>query len=250
MHPDNEKLIDYLDKQLNQEESARMETALQGDIDLNREFMYLNFAIDTVRLDVINQKVASVRQLQKKEQIVAKPAPAILRNMYKVSLRAAAVIVLFLCVAAVYKYSSVSNQSFYDKQFSGYELSNSRGQASHEAETDAYQNNKWNDVISIYKAGANHSNQQSFLAAMAEMELNHFQNAITIFENLLNSNSGDTTYMEESEYYLFLAYIMNHDGNRAIQMINKIKANPNHTYYPIVSKFSSIDLKIIELKNK
>jgi hypothetical protein len=250
MQPDNKILIDYLDKQLNQEESARMINALQSDIDLNRELQYLNLAIDTVRLDVINQKVASIRQSQEKEQMAAKAAPAILRNMYKISLRVAAVIVLFFCVASVYKYSSVSNQSFYRKQFSGYELSNSRGQETPKAEEEAYQNNKWNEVISIYNAGADKSNRQSFLAAMAEMQLNHFQNAITIFENLLTSKSGDATYLEESEYYLSLAYLMNHEGNKAIQMINKIKANPNHTYYPIVSKFSTIDLKIIELKNK
>ena len=250
MQPNNEILIDWLDKQLNQEESAQLETALQKDIDLNRELQYLKFAIDTVRLDAISQKVASIRQSQEKEQIVEMAAPAILRNMYKISLRIAAVIVLFFCLASVYKYSSVNNQSFYNKQFSGYELSNNRGQESHEAEVDAYQNNKWNEVISIYNAEANKSNRQAFLAAMAEMQLSHFQNAITIFENLLNSKSGDTTYLEESEYYLSLAYLMNHEGNKAIQMFNKIKANPNHTYHPIVAKFSSIDLKIIELKNK
>ena len=248
MQSNNEILIDYLDKQLNQEESARMESALQRDMDLKRELQYLNFAVDTVRLDVINQKVASIRQSLEKEQVVA--APAIIRNMYKTSLRVAAVIVFFLCVASVYKYSSVSNQSFYNKQFSGYELSNRRGPEAHEAEADAYQNKKWNDVISIYNAAPNKSNQQPFLAAMAEMQLNHFQNAIALFEGLLNSKSGDTTYLEESEYYLSLAYLMNHEGNKAIQMINKIKSNPNHTYYPLVSKYSSIDLKIIELKNK
>jgi hypothetical protein len=250
MQPNNEMLIDYLDKQLNQEDSARMESALQKDINLERELQYLNFAIDTVRLDKINQKVASIRQSQEKEQILVKAAPAIVRSMYKISLRVAAVIVLFFCLASVYKYSSVNNQSFYNKQFSGYELSNSRGQEAHEAEVNAYQNNNWNEVISLYNAGANQSNQQSFLAAMAEMQLNHFQNAITIFEKLLNSKSGDATYLEESEYYLSLAYLMNREGSKAIQMINKIKANPDHTYYPIVSKFSSIDLKIIELKNK
>ncbi|HLA57146.1 MAG TPA: hypothetical protein VK622_00220 [Puia sp.] len=250
MQPNNQILIDYLDKELNQEESARMESALQREIDLNRELQYLNFAIDTVRLDAINQKVASIRQSQAKEQIEEVAAPAILRSMYNISLRVAAIIVIFFCLASVYKYSSVNNQSFYNKQFSGYELSNSRGLETHEAETDAYQNNKWNDVISIYHTGTNKSNQQSFLAAMAEMQLNHFQNAITLFENVLNSKSRDTTYLEESEYYLSLAYLMNHEGNKAIQMINKIKANPNHTYHPIVSKFSFIDLKIIELKNK
>ncbi len=250
MQSNNEMLIDYLDKQLNQEESARMESVLQRDTDLNRELQYLNVAIDTVRLDAINQKVASIRQSHEKEQMGVKASPAILRNMYKISLRVAAAIALFFCLASLYKYSSVNNQSFYNKQFSGYELSNSRGQEAHDAEVDAYQNNKWNEVISIYNAGAKMSNRQSFLAAMSEMQLNHFQNAITIFENLLNSKSGDATYLEESEYYVSLAYLMNRQGSKAIQMINKIKANPNHTYYPIVSKFSSIDLKIIELKNK
>ena len=250
MQSNNEMLIDYLDKQLNQEESARMESVLQRDTDLNRELQYLNVAIDTVRLDAINQKVASIRQSHEKEQMGVKASPAILRNMYKISLRIAAAIALFFCLASLYKYSTVDNQSFYNKQFSGYELSNSRGQEAHDAEMDAYQNNKWNEVISRYNEGADKSNQQSFLAAMAEMQLNHFQNAITIFENLLNSKSGDATYLEESEYYVSLAYLMNHQGSKAIQMIDKIKANPNHTYYPIVSKFSSIDLKIIELKNK
>ncbi len=250
MQPDNKILIDYFDRQLNQEESARMEAALQRDIDLNRELQYLNLAIDTVRLDVINQKVASIRQSQVKEKNVEVAAPAILRSMYKVSLRIAAVIAVFFCMASIYKYSTVNNQSFYNKQFSGYELSNSRGQETHDAEVGAYQNNKWDEVISIYNAGANKSNQQSFLAAMAEMQLNHFQNAIILFENLLNSKSGDVTYYEESEYYISLAYLMNHETDKAIQMINKIKANPNHTYYPLVSKFSPIDLKIIELKNK
>ena len=250
MQSNNEILIDYLDKQLNQEESARMESALQSDVELNRELQYLKFAIDTVRLDAISQKVASIRQSQGKEQMAVKASPAILRNMYKISLRIAAAIALIFCLVSVYKYSTVDNQSFYNKQFSGYELSNSRGQKTHDAEVDAYQNNKWNEVISLYSEGADKSNQQSFLAAMAEMQLNHFRNAITIFENLLNSKSGDATYLEESEYYVSLAYLMNHQGSKAIQMINKIKANPNHTYYPIVSKFSSIDLKIIELKNK
>ena len=249
METDNEKLIDYIDKRLTQDESARIENALKGDTDLKREFLYLNFAIDTVRLDAISQKVASVRQLQKK-QLITRSAPAVVRTMYKISLRVAAIVILFISVAAVYKYASVSSQSIYDKQFAVYELSNSRGMESQDAETNAYQNKKWTDVISIYKAEKYQSNQQSFLAAMAEMQLNHFNNAITIFENLLNSKSGGGTYVEESEYYLALAYLMHHDENKAVQMINKIKENPNHTYYPMVSKISPIDLKIIEIKNK
>lgn len=249
MQTDNERLIDYLDEQLNEEDAGQMERALQKDPDLNRELQYLKLAIDTVRLDAIKHKVVSIRQSQVKGLTIEPATPAILRTMYKTGLRVAAVIVLFLCVAAIYKYTSVSNQSFYDKQFSGYELGNSRGGESHETEDDAYRNKQWNEVISIYNSGTDRTNRKSFLAAMAEMQLNHFQNAISLFENILHAKTGDTSYFEESDYYLSLAYLMNHEAGKAIPIINKIKANPNHTYYPLVSKFSSIDLEIIELKN-
>jgi hypothetical protein len=83
---------------------------------------------------------------------------------------------------------------------------------------------------------------------MAEMQLNHFPEAVTLFENILNTKSSDNSFREEAEYYVSLAYLMNHEENKAIQMMNKIKTNPDHTYYPLVSRISPIDLKIIELK--
>ena len=43
---------------------------------------------------------------------------------------------------------------------------------------------------------------------------------------------------------------MNHEDAKGIQLINKMKADTSHTYYPLASKLSPIDLKIIELKNK
>jgi hypothetical protein len=250
MRSDNEILIDYLDNQLNREESAQVEGAIKNNIDSRRELQYLSLAIDTVRLDSINQKVASIRRSFGEKQSAEMPAPAIVRNINRMGLRIAAAIALFLFVASMYKYVSVNNQSFYNKQFTGYELSNSRGQDAHDAETEAYQNKKWNEVISIYQEQINKSNQQSFLAGMAEMQLKHFPNAIGLFENILNSKSGDIAFQEEAEYNLSMAYVMNHEGKKAMDIINKIKENPNHTYYPMASKISPIDLKIIELKNK
>jgi len=248
MRPDNEILIDYLDKLLNVEESTQVESTIQKDNALASELQYLNLAIDTVRLNVINQKVSSIRQSLEKKLITEQHAPAIIRSMYKIGLRIAAIIVLVLCVAVLYKYASVNSQSVYNKQFASYELSNTRGQGTNDAEEDAYQDKKLSEVISFYNAGINKSNKQSFLAAMAEMQLNHFPQAIALYENILNTKSGDNAFREEAEYYASLAYLMNHDENKAIRMMDKIKADPNHSYYPIVSKISYIDLKIIELK--
>ena len=87
---------------------------------------------------------------------------------------------------------------------------------------------------------------------MADMELKNFPQAVSLFENILypKFENADSSFREETEYYLSLAYLMNHQENKGIALLNKIKADTNHTYYPLASKLSSIDLKIIELKNK
>ncbi len=56
--------------------------------------------------------------------------PAIVRSLYKISLRVAAVFILLLGAAIVYKYISVNNLSVYQEQFAGYELRNTRGHES------------------------------------------------------------------------------------------------------------------------
>jgi hypothetical protein len=247
MQPNNEILIDYLDNQLSQEEAARVETLVQKDILVAGDLQYLKLALDTVRLDAINGKVSAIRRSLESAKTTEKPA-AIVRSMYKMSMRIAAIFILVIGVTALYKYVSVNDQSVYNKQFIGYELSNSRGQERRDAEVEAYQNKNWNEVVAVYSAEKNRSIKAVFLAAMAEMQLNHFPQAVTLFENILNTKSGDKAFREEAEYYVSLAYLMNHEENKGIQMLDKIKADTSHTYYPFASKISPIDLKIIELR--
>ena len=89
---------------------------------------------------------------------------------------------------------------------------------------------------------------QIFLAAMAEMQLSHFSEAEMHFQNILANPSNDNSFQEESEYYCALTYLMDHKEAKAFEMINKIKADTSHRYYPLASKISAIDLKIINLK--
>src|SRR5450432_275616 len=249
MIPNNQILIDYLDNQLSTEEAVQVENMVKKDIQVASELAYLKLALETVRLDAINEKVSAMRQsYNKAENGAENPAPAIIRSMYKISMRIAAIIVLFIGIAIIYKYISVDSLAVYNKQFTGYELSNTRGQEIHDAEVEAYQNKNWNGVIAVYNAENNQSNRSVFLAAMAEMQLNQSPQAVTLFENILNTKSGDNSFREEAEYYVSLAYLMNHEENKSIQMLDKIKADTGHTYYPLVSKMSRIDLKIIELK--
>ena len=124
-----------------------------------------------------------------------------------------------------------------------------RGEQSREIETEAYRNGNWKEVVTIYNSAPGKSTKNTFLAAMSEMQLNHFPEAVHLFEEILSAKSDDHLFQEETEYYLSLAYLMNHQELKAMRLMNKIKADTNHTYYPLAAKLSGIDMKIIELKN-
>ena len=252
MKPENEILIDYLDGQMNPEEIARVEHNVENNIATASELLYLKMAIETVRTEALQAKVSGIRQAFENNQTTTlKSQKAIVRSMNVVVMRVAAVLFVLLTSAALYKYASVNNQSIYNRQFSGYDLNVTRGsETPPNVEVQAYRNKNWNEVIAAYSAEAVKSNKSTFLAAMAEMQLSHFQNAVSLFESILQPNAADHSFQDESEYYLSLAYMMNHEEAKSLQMINKIKADTSHTYYPLASKLAPIDLKIMELKNK
>jgi hypothetical protein len=249
MRPTNEILIDYLDRQLSGEETTRVDSMIKKDKAFATEMQYLKLAIDTVRLNSINEKVSAVRRAFENNPAHKKtPENAVIRSMYKISMRIAAILILLFGSALLYKYLTVSDQTIYNKQFSGYELSNSRGQEVRDAEIEAYRNKNWSEVIAVYNTENIKSNKATFLAAMAEMQMNQYSRSVNLFEEILNAKAGDDSFREETEYYLSLAYLMNHQENKSIQLLNKIKADTGHTYYPLASKIPYIDLKIIQLK--
>ena len=100
--------------------------------------------------------------------------------MYKISIRVAAVFILLFGVAILFKYISVNNLSVYQKQFAGYELRNSRGLESRNQNLKLIGIKTGMKYWQIIKTENNKSNKSTFLAAMADMELKHFPQAVTL----------------------------------------------------------------------
>jgi hypothetical protein len=247
--PNNELLIDYLDGKLSPEENSELEFVLQEDKNTSIDLEYLKLALDTVRLNAITGKVNAVRQ-----SIMATPANKIsvnrgtVRTMYRNVMRIAAIVVLTLGLASVYKYTSVNSQSVYKNQFIPYDLSITRGGEDRVREDEAYSDKNWNEVVAIFHDQKLKSNKSIFLAGVAEMQLQHYSQAEVLFQQILAGNSADSSFQEEAEYYCALTCLMNHEETKGINLINKIKSDTNHRYYPIASKITGIDLKIINLK--
>lgn len=247
--PKNELLIDYLDEKLSPEERTEVELTIQQNSSAAEDLEYLKLAVETVRLNAISRKVIAVRQsLKSTKSEPASAGHAVVRHMFKTGLRIAAVLVLLFSSAVLYKYISVSNESLYKNQFIPYDLSNTRGSEVRNPEAEAYNNKNWNLVIELNNAEKVKSNKSNFLSAMSELQLSHYTEAEILFQNVLNNISKDNSFQEEAEYYCALAYLMDHKEAKGIGMLNKIKSDTSHRYYPLASKISSIDMKIIDLK--
>jgi hypothetical protein len=251
MEINQEILIDYLDGKLSPELSGEVAAAIKENPETKAEWICLKLAIDAVSEDSIRQQVSAVRRSFENNQTLSQSKTKVVSfSFYKTGLRIAAVLVLLAGITFLYKYVTLSGQSLYEKQFAPYELSNVRGQADTSGLSEAYESGDWKEVEKIYQIQSVKTHKSAFLAGVAEMQQNQFPQAVHIFESLLTQikNTGDDAFREETEYYLSLAYLHNHEVGKGLDLIDKIKADPSHRYYPLLSKLSPIDLKIIALK--
>ncbi|HVY75632.1 MAG TPA: hypothetical protein VG890_12415 [Puia sp.] len=245
-------LIDYLDGNLNAESTLQAEQLIREDKTVATEWAYLKMAVEAVELDAIRQQVTSTRQSMKAAAGMAKPEGAVVRSLYKTSLRIAAIAIVLLGVSIFYKYATVTNASVYSQSFVSYELSTTRGEQQSDALENAYRSRNWNEVLSQYDSQKEKDNKSRFLAGMADLELKKFPDAEQAFQQIIASNTktGDSYFQEEAEYYLALSYLANNQTGQGVALIDQIKANPNHRYYPLAREISGTNLKIIELKSK
>jgi len=253
MLQNNEILMDYLDKRLSPAETAQVNALILGDKQVATEWEYLKMAVEAVELGAIREQVMNVRQSFHIQAIEApKSSGGVVRNMYRTGLRIAAILILVMGVSIAYKYSTVNSDSVFQQQFTDYSLSTARGEHNQNILEEAYRNKNWNGVTAAFNQESDKNNKSYFLAGMAAMELKNYKEAVLHFENILtvNAKSGDNYFQDEAEYYLALAYLMNHQTDKGVNLLNQIRANKNQLYNTQALQVSGTDLKIIELKSK
>jgi tetratricopeptide (TPR) repeat protein len=246
-------LVDYLDNQLSQDETARVNTLIQGDKQVATEWEFLKMAVNAVELGAIREQVTQARQSFSSQ---AKPVTGfsgtIVRNMYRSGLRIAAILILVLGISLVYKYSTVNNASVFQQQFTDYSLSTTRGEHTQNALEESFRNKNWTGVTSLFNLESSKTNKTYFLAGMAAMEQKDYTAAVSRFENILaaNAKSGENYFQDEAQYYLALAYLMNNQADKGIALLQEIRGNKDHQYYVLARQISSTDLKILAIKSK
>jgi tetratricopeptide (TPR) repeat protein len=257
------KLVDHLDESRTGKLSADLENLIDHDPEATQEWYYLKLAVEALRNTGLHEQVGAAREsLLVRESFIAvpanqpakttadKPSGAIVRTIGKYSFRAAACILVVASSAVIYKYVTVSSSSLYDRYFSTYALDISRGEGSEPTIVQAYNNKLWNTVLSLAGPTGTKDNQAEFLAGMADLQLNRCDDAITHFEQIIAANAQASTdyYQDEAEYYLAISWLACKKVNQAMPMLEKIKADPHHKYYPRVAKMSFFDLRLAQYK--
>lgn len=244
-------LIDQLDESLNSTINPDFDSKLRDNVEMAEEWNTLQLALTAIREAGLQDQVDAVAEEYRSVKVVSiHKRPATVRpksgNMLKI---AAAVFVLFIA-GGIYKYNSVSSSNFYNKNFSVYELSVSRGNSDLDQLEKTYQDRNWAGVIEKYNALAKKDNKSMFLTAMANMELRNAAAAIPLFNEILKKNAAgtDELFHDESEYYLALSYLANQEAARAIPILEKIKSDRSHLYNRVVGEMSWTDLRIIQYK--
>lgn len=257
--PDNftndntELLIQYMDNELNDTDSKSVQQRLSSDEKLNEQYQYLLAAKQSIQAQGFKQRIQSIQNEflnERKEN--TQPAKVVKSNtFFKTFMRVAAMFILAVAGFGIYEFATVSTQSVYSENFIAYQLPVNRSNESIDKVNNLYAEGKYADVISNINLKQQKTQQDYFLAAQSYLQLNKPTEAINNFKAVedLNNKSNSKYFVEETDYYLALAYIKNGNINLAQQQLYKIEADKNHLFYNNAKKISAMQLKVLELKN-
>lgn len=256
MELNREQLIDHLDSTRLGQGSAEMNARIAADPEASRQWKELNLAVDAVEQAAIYQHVLNVKASIGPHAANSVPMTAnhgaVVRSIWRIVVRAAAVILILGASSVVYKYSVTSSSGIYSAFYTPYDLNTSRGAAvAQDALETAYKAHDWAGVDEAFRKKKVKDNKAYFLEGMADMEAKKYDEAIGMFQQVIaaNSLSGADYFEDEAEFYLAMSWLARNDVKEAMPILDKIRADKTHLYHDVVERMSTLDLRIAAYKN-
>jgi tetratricopeptide (TPR) repeat protein len=227
--PNEELLMKYLDNELSASERAALEEHLKEDEQLRERLESLRLAKESGRYNELQNKVSNVR-------------PQMGRNTKKVSPNRgwlyglAAVCLLAVIIGiGIFLRTSLSADKVYEEAYVQYSLDRSRSQKQEYTPLEnAYQGQNYTEVIHLSQQGK-HSVKEALLTGISYLNVNQPEKAMPYFEQI-RQDSVDTSYRQDGEFYLGLAFLKAKQYDKSLELLRKIQSNPNHLYHPLVSE--------------
>lgn len=246
-----EKLVQYLDGELDEAEWEALRTELNNNAALQQELDNLLLTKAVIKNYGLKQKISGIHQVMMQEAAPGHTAKPVIRRLAARSMRIAAGFIVAAALFGLYQYLTVSAGNLYKDQYSAYEVPTMRGTAATGAIEKAYSEKEYDEVISLYRQTASPAVTEQFLAGQAYVNKADHANAIHTFHALLEKNkaANSSTLNDETEYYLALSYLKNNETAKALPLFRKIHDDTGHLYHSRVSGWYLFRLRLLNWKN-
>jgi len=247
-----ERLDQYLDGELGAERSKQLEQELAQDEKLRQQLDALILSRDAIRSHALKQRMRQLHQTNihhvRQEEVSLTGQAKSSRSVYLWPMRVAAALLIGLLGYGAIQYATLSPQSVYEEQHLSYQLPISRSTEYKMSQLDSlYQQQDYQAVIQLFEDQTETSRRDIFLAGLAYLETNHYEQAIANFTQLQSTAGSDAaTFQQETDYYLALAYLKSAQTEQALELFEKIKAQKDHLYQ---NNISATDLWKLRLLN-
>jgi tetratricopeptide (TPR) repeat protein len=246
----NELLVQYLDGEIQGEEKSNLEKQLAADAALQQQYDSLLLTRESIRYYGLQQKVASIHEEMMKEMKAAPVKPiSNSRRTLRYALSVAASLLLLVGGYIAYQFFTLSPDKVFTANYQPYELSSTRDVNTAESASEkTYRAGNYKEVIRLYTAKEETGVKAAFLSGVSAMQVKDFTTAINNFTAVLDMNKGAAvkTLNDDAEYYLALSYIHTRDYDYALELMDKIKQDPAHTYHSKVTKKMIRQVKMLK----
>ncbi len=234
-HDMSEKLVQYLDGEMQGAEKISFEQELSADKKLQDDLDSLKATREAIKLYGLQQKVSGIHQQMMQEMELPVRKMSSTRRIIRYSIAAAASVILIVGGIFGYNFYSLSSGKVFSSNYHSYELNTLRdGDTLQFSPVEkAYREKDYKKVVELQALYNSTPVKETFLAAMSYVELGNSTKAIEEFKKLIAENETANTdlFKDEAEYYLALAYISNKDYDFALELLRKIRDDPNHLYH-------------------
>ena len=226
-----------------------------ADVEMAHEWEIYKLALQAIQYSAITEAVKKARA--EREMAPVAPSPAIIRHipfMTRIkanAMKIAAVMIFVISVGGVLaKFFVTTPASLASKYFTPYELGITRGGAVRDQLDMAYKAKDWTAVTTAFQTRAPKMAKDYFLTGLAYLQLKNYTSASTLFNTLMQTNSKSThpLFEDEAEFYAAMSYLANNQADKALPLLDKIEADPDHLYHRQVTEMSGLENLILHAK--
>lgn len=236
----SEDLVQYLDGDLENDQVAGILAKLQSDADFATEFNRLKLSRQAIRYQGLSDRVGSIhREMMAELKDAAEPqqtAPVV--RLFRPLMRIAAILLLLIGITAVYQYAQMSADNIFGGNYSPYIPGETRGVKQDKLQ-EYLKSGDAAGLIESFKQIQQPTAGDYFYAGNAYLQLGDARQAISQFQQVVRMNNSNkpTTFEDDTDYYLAMAYLKNDQPADAAALLEKIHQNPEHLYHDKVSSW-------------